>query len=212
METHFLVLIIGFSYAVLFAGMSVLRGEGFSMQFTLEAVALTVLVAAGSWLSGSQVNPALFLAFIYLVTMRSRLLVDLATLFSNRGRQRNAVSILQTALRLLPDRASRLIVLVSMGIVQLRRDSPASAQNLLEMVIEEAKQGGLSMRHAAACHYNLAIALRQQGEDAKAVRHFREAAEGFPGSPYGRAAQRALEERRRGKKGASGASDEVDPE
>jgi len=208
METHFLVMIIGFSYAVLFAGMSALRGEGFSLQFTLEGVALTLLVAAGTWLTGSEVNPALFLGFIYLVTMRSRLLVDLATLFSNRGRQKTAVSILQTALRLLPDKASRLIVLVTMGIVQLRRENPASAQQLLEMVLAEGQQGGLSMRHAAATHYNLAIALRKQGEDAKSVRHFREAADGFPASPYGRAAQRALEERRRGKKAATGPDQE----
>jgi tetratricopeptide (TPR) repeat protein len=200
MESHFLVLLIGFSYAVLFAGMAALRGEGFSMQFTLEAVALTVLVAAGDYLSDSPVNPALFLAFLYLVTMRVRLLVDLATMFSNRGRQKTAISILQTALRLFPDRPSRLIALVSMGIVQLRRENPASAQSLLETVLEEAKQGGLGMRHAAATYYNLGIALRQQGEEARAVRHFREAADGFPSTPYARAAQRALEERRRGKK------------
>jgi tetratricopeptide (TPR) repeat protein len=177
------------------------------MQFVLEAVALTVVVGGAGFLTGSQVNPVLFLVFVYVFTMRSRLLVDLATMLSNRGRQKNAVAVLQTALRLYPDKAARLIVLVSMGIVQLRRKSPQSAQTLFEMVLEEAKQGGLGMRHAAACHYNLGIALQQQGEDAMAVRHLREAADGFPGSPYSQAAQRALEKRKRGKKGASDSSE-----
>ncbi|NIS83272.1 MAG: tetratricopeptide repeat protein [Anaerolineales bacterium] len=197
-----LILIVGFSYAVLFGGMSLLRGEGFSMQFTLEAVALTVFVTAGGLLTGSVVNPILFLVFIYVITMRSRLLVDVATLFSNRGRQRQAISILQTALRLFPDKQTRLIVLVNMGIVQLRRENPQSAQTLFETVLEDAKEGGLGIRHRAACHYNLAVALQQQGADAKAVRHFREAADGYPGSLYSKAAQKALDQRRRGKKGA----------
>ncbi len=48
--------------------------------------------------------------------------------------------------------------------------------------------------------YNLGIAFRGLGQEAKSVQHFREVAESFPGSAYGKAAQKALEERRRGKK------------
>lgn len=177
-----------------------LRGEGFSMQFTLEAVALTLLIAGGAYFTDSEVNPVLFLIFLYLFTMRSRLLVDLANLFSNRGKQRNAVSILQTALRVYPDKATRLIVLVNMGITQLRRENPQSAQSLFELVLEEAEGGGLGMRHRAATHYNLAVALQKQGKDAQAVQEFREAADGYPGSPFSKAARDALERRKRGKK------------
>jgi tetratricopeptide (TPR) repeat protein len=142
----------------------------------------------------------LFLIFLYLITMRSRLLVDLANLFSNRGRQRTAVSILQMALRLYPDRPTRLIVLVNIGIIQLRRKSPESAQSLFEMVLEEAEQGGLGLRHRAAVHYNLGVALQKQGKEAQAVAQFKEAANGFPGSPFSRAAEEALKKRRSGKK------------
>lgn len=201
MESYLLILLLGFSFSILFAIMAILRGEGFSMQFTLEGVALTLITAAGDYLTGSDVNPVLFLIFIYVFTMRSRLLVDLANLVSNRGRQRNAISILQTALRLYPDRSARLIILVNMGIIQLRRENPKSAQEIFEMVFEEAKNGGLGMRHRAASHYNLAVALQKQGKDGMAVRHFREAAEGYPGSPFSKAAQQALEKRRKGKKG-----------
>ena len=206
MESYTLIIILGFSYAVLFGAMSFLRGEGFSMQFTLEAVVITILVAGGDFLTGSEANPILFLGFIYILTMRSRLLVDLATLFSNRGRQKSAISILQTALRLYPDKPSRLIVLVNMGVVQLRRENPKSAQTLFEMVLEEAKQNGLGIRHRAACYYNLGIALQKQGEEAKAVKHLREAADGFPGSLYSKAALIALEQRKHGKTGVDQSS------
>jgi tetratricopeptide (TPR) repeat protein len=133
--------------------------------------------------------------------MRSRLLVDFANLISNRGRQRTAISILQTALRLYPDKSARLIIFVNMGIIQLQRKNPKSAETIFETVFEDAKDGGLGMRHRAAAHYNLAVALQKQGKDAMAVRHFREAAEGYPGSPFSKAAQKALEKRRKGKKG-----------
>ncbi|OGO20205.1 MAG: hypothetical protein A2Z14_10665 [Chloroflexi bacterium RBG_16_48_8] len=206
MDSHLLILLLGFLYAVLFGGMSLLRGEGFSMQFTLEGIVITLLIAAGDFFSNSDVNPVLFLIFIYLITMRSRLLVDFANLFSNRGRQRNAVSILQTALRLYPDKPSRLIVLVNMGIIQIRRENPQSAQSLFEMVLEEGEESGLGLRHRAACHYNLGVALQQQGQEAQAVRQFREAANGFPGSPFSRAAEEALEQRKHSKKGATKSS------
>jgi len=200
-ESHLLILLLGLFYSVLFALMAILRGEGFSMQFTLEGVILTLIIAAGDFFTASDVNPVLFLIFIYIFTMRSRLLVDLANLVSNRGRQRNAISILQTALRLYPDKSARLIIFVNMGIVQLRRKNPKSAQEIFEKVLEEAKDGGLGMRHRAASHYNLGVALQKQGKDAIAVHHFRETAEGYPGSPFSSAAQQALEKRRKGKKG-----------
>jgi tetratricopeptide (TPR) repeat protein len=200
-ESYYLILLLGFSYSLLFAVMAILRGEGFSMQFTLEGVVLTLIIAAGDYFTDSVVNPVLFLIFIYIFTMRSRLLVDLANLVSNRGRQRTAISILQTALRLLPDKSARLIIFVNMGIIQLRRKNPKSAQTIFETVFEDAHDGGLGMRHRAATHYNLAVALQKQGKEAMAVKHFRETAEGYPGSPFSKAAQNALEKRRKGKKG-----------
>lgn len=200
MDPNLLIIIVGFSFALVFGALSLLRREGVSVQFTFEAIALTLVFAAGGFLTGSEVNPILFLVFLYLITMRSRLLTEVANLLSGRGRQRDAISMLQVALRLYPDKPSRFIVLVNMGTVQILRKNPKSAEALLNSVLEESKEGGLGIRYEAACHYNLGIALREQGEDAKAVRHFREATEVFPGSPYGVAAQKALEERRSGKK------------
>ena len=199
MDPHLIILIVGLSYAVVYGLMAILRREGVTTQFLLETVILTVLVAGGGYFTSSPANPILFLVFLYIFTSRSRLLVDLANLLSNRGRQRDAINTLQVALRLYPDKPTRLIVLVNMGIVQLRRENPESARMILETLLEEAKEGGLGLRHKAACYYNLGLAFQQLGKEGQAVRYFKQATEVFPGSPYGKAAAKAIEERRQGK-------------
>ena len=200
MNHHLMILILGLSYALLFGFLSHLKREGISLQFTLEASLITLLVTGVGFLTHSDTNPILFLVFIYMVTMRSRLLTDVANMLSGRGRQKDAIAVLQVALSLFPDKQTRLIVLTNMGIVQLLRKNPASAEAILSSVLDEAKEGGLGIRYEAACQYNMGITLRELGQEAKSVQHFREAADGFPGSSYGKAAQKALEERRRGKK------------
>jgi tetratricopeptide (TPR) repeat protein len=197
MNPHLLIVTVGLFYIVIFGGMSLIRREGLSNQFAFEVLGITALVVAGALLTGTTVNPILFLALIYLLSMRIRLLVDLANLLSARGRQRDAISLLQLALRLFPDRTTRLIVLVNMGIVQLRRQNPESAQALFESVLEEGTGGGLGIKYEAACRYNLGLALQRQGKEAEAVRQFNEAVGVFPSSIYSKAAEQALERRRR---------------
>ncbi len=200
MNEYLMIIVLGFAYTILFGFLGYLKREGISFQFTLEGIAITLLMSGGGFVSGSNINPILFLVFIYLVTMRSRLLADIANLLSGRGRQRDAIAVLQVALSLFPDRQTRLIVLTNMGIVQLLRKNPASAEAILSSVLDESEQGGLGIRYRAACEYNLGIASRQLGQDARSVRHFRAAQDAFPGSAYGKAAEQALAERRKGKK------------
>ena len=195
-DPHLLNLIVGISYVVIFGVMAILRREGISSQFLLEGLVLTCAVTAGGYLSGSHANPLLFLMFLYIVTMRSRLLVDLASFLSSRGRQRDAISTLQVSLRLWPDDSTRRIALVNMGIVQLRRENPESAKQLLEEALKEDARGGLSLRHQAAAHFNLGLAYRRIGQEGKAAHHFETATNIMPGSPYGKAAEKALKQRR----------------
>ncbi len=199
MNPHLLIVTVGLCYIIVFGGMSIIRREGLSTQFAYEALGITAVVELGALSTGTTVNPVLFLGLLYLLSMRVRLLVDLANLLSGRGRQRDAISVLQLALRLFPDRTARLIVLVNMGIVQLRRQSPESAQALLESALEEAKGGGMGIKHEAACRYNLGLALKRQGKEAAAVHQFNETIGVFPSSLYATAAERALEQRRQGK-------------
>jgi len=192
--------------------MSLLRREGLSNQFAFEVLGITAVVEGGALLTGTTVNPILFLVVIYVLSMRARILVDFANLLSARGRQRDAMSLLQLALRLFPDRITRLIVLVNMGIVQLRRQSLESAQSLFEMVLEEAKAGGLGTKYEAACRFNLGLALQRQGKEAEAVRQFNETIDAFPNSIYSRAAEKALERRRRRRQKAAESAETVNDE
>ena len=91
-----------------------------------------------------------------------------------------------------------LLGLVNMGIVQLRRDNPTSARDLLEAVLEEAGSGGLDVKSEAACRYNLGLAYQRLGDEAQAVHQFTQVIETFPSSIYGQEAERALEQRRDG--------------
>jgi tetratricopeptide (TPR) repeat protein len=197
MHPILIILIVGILYILIFGGISLIRREGLSSQFALEALGFTVLVALASLATGTPVDPLIFLIFLYLLTMRARLLVDLANIFSNRGRQRDAINLLQLAMRLFPDRSTRLVCLVNMGIVQLRRKNPQSAVEIFESVLKEADQGSLGLKYEAACRYNLGLALLQTGNEAGAVRQFNEAIATFPTSIYSRAATIALEKHRR---------------
>lgn len=199
MNPHILLITVGVAYIVILGGNSLLRREGLSTQFAIEVLVLTLFVVAGSLITDTDVNPILFLVFIYLISMRGRLLADLANYLSNRGRQRDAISLLQLALRLYPDQNTRMIVTVNMGIVQLRRKNPESAQVLFEKVLQETQNGvALGTKYRAACHYNLGLALLQQGKEAEAVRQLNEAIGVFPNSIYSKAAEIALEKRRSG--------------
>jgi tetratricopeptide (TPR) repeat protein len=197
MNAHLIIIIIGIFYILVFGGLSLIRREGLSTQFAIEVFLITALVEAIALLTSTPVDPLLYLIFIYLMTMRCRLLVDLANALSSRGRQGNAIKLLQWAMRLFPDRSAKLVIQVNMGIVQLRRKNPASAQELFEDVLKEMDQGGgLGIKYEAACRYNLGQALVQQGKEAEAVRQFNETMIIFPTSIYSKAADRFLEQRR----------------
>ncbi|MEW6717102.1 MAG: tetratricopeptide repeat protein [Chloroflexota bacterium] len=203
MNPYLMILLIGLFYIVLFGGLSLLRREGLSLQFAFEVLGVTALVEAFAILTGIPINPLIFIIIIYLISMRVRLIVDLANVLSNRGRQRDAINLLQFALRLYPDHSARLVVYVNMGIVQLRRQNPESARDLFDQALEESQQGGLGIKYEAACRYNLALALQHLGKEAEAVRQFNETIVIFPNSIYGRAAERALEKHRHRHRGES---------
>jgi tetratricopeptide (TPR) repeat protein len=212
MNPHLVIFIIGVFFILVFGGLSLIRREGLSTQFAVEVLVATALVEAIAVLTNVVVDPLLFLIFIYLITMRGRLLVDIANALSSRGRQRDAIRLLQWAERLLPDRSTRMVIQVNMGIVQLRRKNPASAQELFEDVLkEEELGGGLGIKYEAACRYNLGQALMQQEKEVEAVRQFNETMIIFPSSIYAKSAAKIMEQRRsRGRGKAGEKSDQRD--
>lgn len=196
-DPYLLLLLVACLYVLVFGGLGWVRREGLSIQFALEVLGLTVLLVGGSWLLGIQLSPFLFLLLLYLVTMRSRLVVDLANLFATRGRYDPAFRLYDLGLALWPDTASRFIVLVNRGTAQLRRGQTDGAIETLEGVLDDEQRARLGLKYEAACHYNLGYAYEQKAEESRAVSHYNEAIDVLPGSVYAQAAQAALKRRRK---------------
>lgn len=189
MSHELVLLLIGLFYALVFRLLGSLRRESFSFQFILEAVGLTVLAAALSFLAGIYLNPVLFLVLLYLVTMRVRLLVDLANLSARSGRFGLAERVYGLAWRLKPDEPGRQVIAMNQGAVLILAGRVSEAVPLLKKVLEAPR---LSPKYAAATHYNLGVAYRKQGETQQAIKHLSAAIEAFPGSVYARRAQALL--------------------
>jgi tetratricopeptide (TPR) repeat protein len=198
-DPYLLLLLIASLFVLMFGGLGWFRREGLSIQFALEAAGLTVLLVGGSWLLGTPMSPFLFLILLYLVTMRSRLIVDAANLLASRERYEPAYRLYRLGLAWWPDAASRLIVLVNLGAAQLRSGQLDAAIETLQSVLESENQPALGLKYEAACHYNLGYAYERKGEEARAVVEYNQAIDVMPASVYARAAEAAL--KRRGQKG-----------
>jgi Flp pilus assembly protein TadD len=186
------LVLVALLYVLLAGGLAALRREGFSLQFMFEVLILTGLMVGLSLLSGWYLNPAIFLIIIYLLTMRSRWLVDLGNALARRGRHERAARLYDLALKLKPDAISRLIVVLNQGVHQLQRGQTSQAVSVLESLLARS-EGDLSPKWQAAARYNLGVAHQRQGNQTKAVVEFNKAIDVMPGSLYAIGAQKALE-------------------
>ena len=196
LDPTLLLLLIACVYVLLFGALSLLRREGLSVQFALEVAALTAILIGGSRLLGISISPFVFLLLLYLITMRSRLTVDLANLLARRGDFDIAFRLYNLALAWWPDLASRLIVLTNRGVAELHSGQLDAAIETLESVLEAGKRPRLNLKYEAACLYNLGFAYEKKGLDTKAVARYNEAIDLLPGSLYAQAAESALKRRR----------------
>lgn len=198
MNPQLIVLLVGLFYILIVGAISLLRREGLSLQFALEAlviIALAVLVGA---VTGTTLDPIILFLLLYLITMRARLLTDLANLLFKRRGYAAAEPLYRLALRLFPDRTARFIVLINWGIARLQTGDVGGAINALQGVLTQADEhGGLGDKYEAACRYNLAVAFHKDGQDVQAVLHFNQVYDLYPASVYGQAAARALKKRRK---------------
>jgi tetratricopeptide (TPR) repeat protein len=197
MDPYLLLLLIAGLFILVFGGLSFVRREGLSVQFALESAALTTLLVGGSRLTGILINPFLFLIVLYLMTMRSRLLVDLANLFASRDRYNLAFPLYRLSLAWWPDAASRLIVLTNRGIAELRSGQTDTAIQTLESVLDVEERPRLGVKYEAACRYNLGLAYEQKEDWGKAAIQYNEVVDLLPGSAYAQAAQAGLKRRRK---------------
>jgi tetratricopeptide (TPR) repeat protein len=203
---YVLLILIALLYAFLVGGLGALRREGFSLQFVVE-----VLVAGGglmalSLLAGSTLHPVLFLVLLYLITMRVRLLVDLANVLARRGSHAQAAGLYATALKLRPDSISRLVVRLNQGVHLLKQDRLQEAVALLGGLLGDST-GNMAPKLEAGVRYNLAVAYHRRGDEAKAIAEFNQVIDVMPGSLYAVGAQKALERGRQRKEPAADADE-----
>ena len=185
------ILAVGFLYILVLGGFSFLRREALSGQFTIEGLVLTGLGAALVY-AGLPVQPILFLVVIYLVTMRIRLLVDLATMLARRGKFDWSEKLFALAENLFPDRSSRLILRINQAAMLYFSGRVELAVKMLEEALSPGNRAFLGVKYEAAGHYNLGIAYRRQGEDTRATREFKETIDSWPSSIYAHQAEIAL--------------------
>ena len=158
---------------------------------------LTVVLVGGSYLIQQPLSPFLFLLLLYVVTMRSRLLVDLGNLLAKRGTYGGAFNLYRLALAVKPDEASRLIALVNQGAAELHSGDPDSAIQTLESVLEDERRPRLGIKYEAACRYNLGFAFERTGDEVRAVGQYNKVIDLLPGSLYAQASQSALKRRQK---------------
>ncbi len=196
MNNAILLLIVGFSYIVIFGGISLFRREGLSLQFAGEAVTLSLLAAGADWIFHISISPPLFLLLLYILTMRGRLLVELATFFARRDNPRKAQKLFALALRLFPDASSKLIIEINQAVFLIKQNSVIDAITLLKNVLAVNRRPYLGAKYEAATHYNLGIAFLKLEQDAQAVTELNQAIEVMPASEYAHYAATILEKRR----------------
>ncbi len=200
MSHWLLLLLVGLIYTLIFRLLGFLRREKFSLRFILEAMGMTLLVVALSLL-GFRLNPILFLLLLYLVTMRTRVLVDIANMAARR-RVSLAEQFYRLARRLWPDESGRLIIGMNEGAILTLAGRVSEAIPIMEKVLETE---GLPPKYAAATHYNLGVAYHKAGEDGQLIiGHLNAAIEAMPNSVYARSAQKLLRERLQGPKSSTG--------
>lgn len=206
MNPYVLLILIALLYTFLIGGLGALRREGFSLQFVVEVLIAAGALLALSPLTGRMVHPVLFLLLLYLITMRVRLLVDLANVLARRGSHAQAAGLYALALKLRPDAISRLVVRLNQGVHLLKQDRFQEAIALLAGLLGNSG-GDMAPKLEAGIRYNLGVAYHRQGDEAKAIAEFNQVIDVMPGSLYALGAQKALERGRRGKEPAAG-SDE----
>jgi len=197
METPIWLLGTGFIFIVVFGGLSMLRKEGLSLRFAVEAIVITLLVTAIAWLTSAPIHPAIFLLALYFVTMRVRLMVDVGNLFARRRSFHTAEMCYRLGGSLWPDATNRLILAINLATLRLQQGQLDEAITGLKEVIKQADQGFLGIRYESAAHYNLAVAYQRKGQTAQAVTEFNTTLDVWPSSEYARAAGAALARHRK---------------
>ena len=192
MSLHLMIGLIGLLYIVVFGGMALFRRESLSIRFAVESVCLTAIAVILVWLTPIQIHPVWFLLLLYLITLRVRILVDLANVFARRGNYVQAERIYDLASHLWPDQTNDLIIKVNHAILLLQKNQLNDSISLFIDVLSQANQGYLGVKYEAAAHFNLGVAYLRSNNSSMATVEFNSVLDTWPASLYARRAQEAL--------------------
>lgn len=193
MSLHIMIGLIGLFYIVIFGGMGLLRREGLSIRFAVEAVCITALALILVVLTPIQIHPILFLLLLYVITLRVRLIVDLANSFARRGRYAQAQGIYNVAYHVWPDQTSKLIIMVNQATLYLHENKLNESIALFKDVLDQKNQSSLGVKYEAAAHFNLGVAYLRSNNNSLASIEFNAAIDTWPVSVYAHRAQQTLE-------------------
>lgn len=188
--------LIGLIYIVVFGAMTLLRREGLSTRFAVESLCLTAIAYILVVLTAVQIHPVIFLLILYIVTMRVRILVDVANTFAGRGNYARAEKIYDLAGHMWPDQTGKLIIEVNHAILLLQKNQLDDSVAMLTNVLSESNKGFLGVKYEAAVHYNLGVAYLRKNNHSMAMVEFNAVLDTWPASLYARRAQQALERQR----------------
>jgi tetratricopeptide (TPR) repeat protein len=183
-------------FALGFGALTWLRGEGLPGRFAWEVLGLTTVILSLSWVAKAPIHPVLFLVVIYVLTMRARLLVDLANALSARQKYEAAFSVLRLAQRVASDPISQTLVYINTGVVLIRQKHFEEAVQLLKSALQGIPAGRGGPKYEAACRYNLGLAHLRAGQESEAVQQFNAVIELLPNSLYAHGARAALGRRK----------------
>jgi tetratricopeptide (TPR) repeat protein len=189
--------LIGLLYILVFGVMALLRREGLSIRFAVESVFVTIIAVILVVLTPIRIHPVLFLILLYLITLRVRILVDLANIFARRGRYVQAEWIYNLASHLWPDQTSDLIIKVNHATLLLQKNQINESIAMFTEVLTQANKGNLGVKYEAAAHFNLGVAYLRNNNNAMATAEFNSVLDTWPASEYARRAASALEQHRR---------------
>lgn len=192
MNPVLILLAVGLCYTAIFGGLAWLRREGLSLQFALEGLGITAVFSLLALSEAFVPHPVLLLVILYLLTMRVRLLVDLARILRNTLSPTRLLGFYEVALRLWPDASGYVIAQIDRGATLLRAGRPQEAADALESALARRPTRHFNPRYDAACHYNLGLAYQRLGKRVQAIAHFNQVIEALPGTVYAHLAQRAM--------------------
>src|SRR5512136_2167635 len=155
MSLHIMIGLIGLIYIVIFGAMALLRREGLSIRFAVEAVCVTAVAVILVVLTPIQIHPVIFLLLLYIITLRVRMLVDLANIFATRHNYALAEKLYNFAAHVWPDPTSDLIIKVNHAIMLLQKNQLDESIALFHDILAQSNKGYLGVKYEAAAHYNL---------------------------------------------------------